>query len=296
MTGSELRLSEAVPLGTAFVQEICRNNGIPALFIKGPAATILGVRPSHPSTDIDVLVRRKDMDITVTLLATMGWTIRGEGWEEFYSSHSVTLFHDQWPCDIDIHYRFPGMSSSEHAFNVLYAERQSVVLAGRHIDVPGPLGSICFQALHALRNPWLPAQKGNFHFLVNKQAVPDLEIMLDFTQQIGALAAMRPYFNSVYPSAESIVWPRPSREWIARTTARTRGSIRLMELIDAPWNDKYQILKRQLSPSKGTTIGLELVDLDRSPFLIKIGVRIMKISNFTREAIHYLRTRNRSAK
>lgn len=296
MTTSELRISEAVPLGTAFLQELCRSNGIPALFLKGPAATILGVRPGQPSTDIDVLVRKIDMDKTVGLLGTLGWKLRGEGWEEFYSSHSVTLFHSQWPCDIDIHYRFPGISSTARAFDVLYSERQSVPLAGRDVDVPGPLGSVCFQALHALRNPWIPSQKFNFNFLVNEAPAPVFDSLLAFCQEIDALAAMEPYFTSVYTMPESFVWPRPSREWIARTTAKTRGSIRLMELIDAPWQEKYQILKRQFIPSSGTTLEFQPPISGRSSFIDRIKDRVVKIISFTRETAQYLCNRKTSAK
>ncbi|ALO67776.1 hypothetical protein AS189_16435 [Arthrobacter alpinus] len=296
MTTSELRLSEAVPLGTAFLQELCRNNGIPALFLKGPAATILGFRPGQPSTDIDVLVRKKDKDKAVALLGTMGWNLRGEGWEEFYSSHSVTLFHSQWPCDIDIHYRFPGMSSTAHAFDVLYSERQSVPLGGRDIDVPGPLGSVCFQALHALRNPWISSQKFNFTFLVNEAPAPAFDSLLAFSQEIDALAAMKPYFTAVYTMPDSFAWPRPSREWLARTTAKTRGSIRLMELIDAPWHEKIQILKRQFTPSSGTTLEFQTPISGTSSLLDRLKDCLVTITSFTRETVQYLCNRRTSTK
>lgn len=296
MTETQLRLSEAVPLGTVMIQELCRNHRIRALFLKGPAATILGVRPAVPSSDIDVLVLKSDMEATVALLQANGWAIRGEGWDEYYSSHSITMFHTMWPCDIDIHYRFPGIANTaSEAFEVLYAERQPVILAGHAVEVPGPLGAVCIQALHALRNPWIRAQQESFKFLLEEVPAPDKESLLAFARELQALAAMKPYFTSAYPMPADYPWPRPSLEWIARTTARTRGSIRLMELIDAPWRDKFRIFARQLVPTAGTTIDTGVGPLEKQTPTERIRVNLASAASSVRETVEYLKKRNGQA-
>lgn len=250
---SDLQLNEAVLLGTAFIQHQCRQEQIPVLFLKGPTATVLGARPRGPSTDIDILVRPRDQRRISDLLKSKGWLVRGEDWDEYYSSHSLTMFHPTWPCDIDIHHRFPGIdSNAEAAFHTLYEERSSVPIAGIAIDVPGWAGTICIQALHALRNPRLVKNKASLDHLVDHYQNSNDSTILDFSLSIGALAAMRPFMDRILELPAEYNWPKPSNEWLARTTARTRGSIRFMELVDAPLRFKLTIISRFFHRSNKT--------------------------------------------
>ncbi|AAT89622.1 hypothetical protein Lxx18920 [Leifsonia xyli subsp. xyli str. CTCB07] len=102
-------LSAAVPLAHALVREVAERNGIRILFVKGPVLAAQGLRAPRVSVDVDVWADPARFDDLIAALREFGWTRRAESrsWQLFIT-HSVTLVRSGWPCDIDVHDRFPG--------------------------------------------------------------------------------------------------------------------------------------------------------------------------------------------
>ena len=86
------------------------------LFIKGPTAVLMGARPPRPSSDVDVLCEPGGMEKLGAALEACGWRRRVPESAKphfvyaakYLFEHSVHYIHDEWPCDLDIHYNFPG--------------------------------------------------------------------------------------------------------------------------------------------------------------------------------------------
>ena len=162
---AELRMSEAVPLAHALVARLAELEGVRILFIKGPTAVALGARPPRPSTDVDVLCEAGGLERLGPALERCRWRRRvpeGAGQELKYAArylfeHSVHFIHDEWPCDLDIHYNFPGfLAPDEVVFEELWRRRTSVEVAHWPVPCADLLGQSAIVALHGLRDPESP--------------------------------------------------------------------------------------------------------------------------------------------
>lgn len=144
-----LQQNEAVLLATSLVDYVAASAGLPVLFIKGPGATMMGLRENHISADVDVLVHPEQLDRIVGLLRARGWLERPSGASVVRQySHSRTLYHPQWNSDIDMHDRFPGMEAPPGStFDALWRDRQYLVMAARSVAVPSNPAAVIFQAL-----------------------------------------------------------------------------------------------------------------------------------------------------
>ena len=151
----ELALAEAVPLAHALVARAARDHDVRVLFIKGPVAAEQGLRPRRPSVDVDVLVDPMRRGLLAAVLDDLGWVD-----ENPYLSptvlpqHSLTHRHHSWPCELDLHDRFPGFFADPQAvFEALWARRTTVRVAGQDIPAPDRAGHALVLALHSLRDP-----------------------------------------------------------------------------------------------------------------------------------------------
>lgn len=84
----------------------------------------------------------------------LGWHSRLGRFDSYpFPHHSVTVIHEAWPCDIDVHHRFPGfLSSPGPVFDALWARRVSIPMAGQHIDIPDFSSSVLIMVLHSARS------------------------------------------------------------------------------------------------------------------------------------------------
>ncbi len=105
-----LHQDEAVLLATALVDHVAASAGLPVLFIKGPAATMMGLRENHVSADVDVLVRPEDLDRIVELLGARGWLERPSGCG---SRSPVLALPDPVPSAMELRYRRPRQISRD---------------------------------------------------------------------------------------------------------------------------------------------------------------------------------------
>lgn len=139
----KLHTAEAIELGHAWLQDIARSRDVRVLFIKGPVLHWYGLRPGRQSADIDILVEPERFDVMMSALQTAGWAERpGDPPLPGVTTHSRTLIHAEWPCDIDLHFRFPGfLAPPSHAFDALWETRRKALLGHKPCDVPSRSGA-----------------------------------------------------------------------------------------------------------------------------------------------------------
>lgn len=248
---AQLSISEAVLLGHALVSRIADGLGIRAFFIKGPASVVQGLRQPKTSADVDVFVDPARLEQLLHGLRERGWRERlVDPDSRTFPKHSVTLDHPDWPCCVDVHFRFPGMEKAPaECFDVMWASTESLELAGQSVRVPSKALGILILALHALRAPQVPACRQELEFLadISNRGSHALAI-LDVAMATGSLAAMRPFLEDLLLDASAPEWPDPSVEWRNRLMAREPGSARLVAIVQAPWREKPGMLWRAMFP------------------------------------------------
>lgn len=153
-----LPMADGILLGYALVADILRRNRARGLFIKGPALVALGIAKKRVSTDVDVLTAPGDFEFLISELESRGWEARPTSYApRFFPIHSVSLFHPNWPCDIDVHRHYPGVFVDPAiAFERLWDERATVQVGGNSLFAAGPVGMSLVVALHAARDPERP--------------------------------------------------------------------------------------------------------------------------------------------
>ncbi|MGP4031772.1 nucleotidyltransferase family protein [Pseudarthrobacter sp. 1C304] len=249
-----LHQDEGVLLATALVNHVAASAGIPALFIKGPAAGMMGLRDNHVSADVDVLVRPEDLHTMCRLLGARGWLERPSGVSVVRRySHSRTLYHPHWNCDIDVHDRFPGMEApAEEAFATLWRDRQTLVMAGRSVPVPSLPAAVIFQALHSLRAMDDARHQREYSGLLQRVDAAMHQQITGLSTELQATAALQPLLDDLGmeepPNRSEFV----SQEWRHRTAVQGTGTAYLAALLDSPWRAKPQILVRAIFPSRNT--------------------------------------------
>ncbi|MGX5714875.1 nucleotidyltransferase family protein [Arthrobacter sp. MAHUQ-56] len=258
---SLLGIPEGVLLGHALVQRVADTLGIRSFFIKGPASVVQGLRQPKTSTDVDVFVEPADLDQLLHGLRERGWLERPvDPDSRTFPKHSVTLHHPEWPCCIDVHFRFPGMEeSAADCFDVMWENIEILELAGQELRVPSkPLG-ILVLALHALRAPHLPASGRDLDHLghVTKEQSHVSSIM-DIAASTGSLAALRPFVEPLLPVDTVVIWPEPSDEWRNRIASKEPGSARLIAILQAPWVDRPHLILRAVFPSPESLLSRNL--------------------------------------
>ncbi|WP_426228572.1 nucleotidyltransferase family protein [Pseudarthrobacter sp. DSP2-3-2b1] len=250
---TQLSIPEAVLLGHALVSRVADSLGIRAFFIKGPASVLQGLRLPKVSADVDVFVAPADLEAMVGGLKERGWRERPVDPDSTtFPKHSVTVDHPEWPCCIDVHFRFPGMENDPaDAYERMWANTEDLEVAGQNVRVPAkPLG-ILILALHSLRSTQLPACRQELEFLAEvTKKDSHAGAILDISAATGSLAAIRPFLEDLLPEAEAetVDWPEASTEWRNRLMAREPGSARLIALAQAPLKDKPRMLFRAVLP------------------------------------------------
>ncbi len=173
--------------------------GVRALVVKGLVASHHGIREERVSADADVLVEPRRYGEYRAALEALGWRERPEPQTyEALLDHSATMVHDQWPCDIDVHWTFPGfLTSREDLFDVLWARRIAVTFAGSRAQAADRSTSILVATLHALRTPSQTTRHGREVRHLVESVIPALssverEDLLDLARDTGCIDTARP--------------------------------------------------------------------------------------------------------
>ncbi|MGO4186369.1 nucleotidyltransferase family protein [Pseudarthrobacter sp. TAF60_1] len=249
---TQLSIPEGVILGHALVSRVADSLGIRAFFIKGPASVVQGLRLPKTSGDVDVFVHPGELELILRGLRERGWRERPVDPDSTtFPKHSVTVDHPEWPCCIDVHFRFPGMETApDDCFRVMWANTENLELAGQVVRVPSKALGILILALHALRSPHLPDCRQELEFLADLTERESLAAaVLDVSTSTGALAAMRPFLEGLLPQTVTVDWPEPSTEWLNRLMAKEPGSARLIAIAQAPLLEKPGMLFRAVFPA-----------------------------------------------
>lgn len=255
---AQLSISEGVLLGHAMVSRLAGSLGIRAFFIKGPASVVQGLRQPKTSADVDVFVDPAGLEGLLQGLRERGWGERPvDPDSRTFPRHSVTVDHPEWPCCIDVHFRFPGMENpADRCFEVMWASTEDLELAGQAVRVPSKALGILILALHGFRPPLLPACRQELEFLAAlTERDSNASAVLEFATATGSLAAVRPFLEGLLPASAAVTWPRPSAEWSNRLMAKEPGSARLLAIAQGPWREKPQMLWRAVFPRPEVFLG-----------------------------------------
>jgi hypothetical protein len=259
MDQTALATDEAVLLAHALVARVAAHAGVRILFIKGPTAVALGARPDRPSSDVDVLVDPAAFEDLCAGLTACGWELRTpigllRHAADLAFDHSAHLIHAAWPCDLDVHYLFPGfLAPPAEVFEALWERRTEVEVAGRAVPTADLLGQLLVVGLHGLRNPEAALSRADLDHVAARLR----ELGPEEREALSALAEQ----TGSDESADALLVPAGAASRRATRVSSDRlvdwrmrqsglGSAWLAELRRAPWPDKPATLRRALLPPR----------------------------------------------
>lgn len=153
MEGAQIPRSARVSLCHAAVECIAADAGVRLLHIKGHSLAAQLRRPGRESTDVDVLAHPGELTRLISRLHAHGFSAVDSFVTSSPFAHSTSFVHDQWG-HLDLHRHLPGISlPPEEAFDRLWADRGSAVIAGHSVAVPSIDAQALVLLLHAARNP-----------------------------------------------------------------------------------------------------------------------------------------------
>jgi hypothetical protein len=230
----------AVALAGSLAAFVASQAGIRLLIVKGPVLAEQGLRAPRWYADVDVWVAPADVQAFVQLLTDRGWHERGPSWFlERVGTHSVTLINDNWPCDIDVHMRFPGLFADDDViFEELWRTRGRMQLAGRDVEVTGRPASAVILALHSIRQIWDPSRLSELEGLVERARGDDelIEGIRDFAAVAGANETLAQFFERLgtRPKAGHVARTAQLRTWNNRRAHHSRTGLWIDYLTRVP--------------------------------------------------------------
>ncbi|MEO6412236.1 MAG: nucleotidyltransferase family protein [Pedococcus sp.] len=270
MATTTLHQPEAVLLAHALVARLAEEAGARILFIKGPTAIALGVRPDRPSTDVDVLTDRGGFVALCAALGGCGWQRRNTDTglrlaADLAFEHSAHFIHAEWPCDLDVHYSFPGFLAPEAVvFEALWATHTTVEVAGCVVPSPSVAGQALVVALHALRDPSRATSQQDLGHVTT--AVDNLDDqqrreLIGLALETGAADTAEPILlrAGASPSPHT---PSPLlRSWMLRQRySEAAGSLWIEQFSRATWRERPRVLMRAAVPRREVLLSSHLVD------------------------------------
>lgn len=165
---------EAVELGYVLALKLAESHGIRAMAIKGPVARSHGVRPpGDRSIDVDVWVDPASWDTYCALLRRAGWEIGVlHRSASILPIHSDAFVHPLWPCEIDVHHRFPGfLAEPQLVFDILWERRAPSLIAGVQLVSCDRPSSVLIELLHHLRGG--PQRRPRLAWLIDRLGTLD---------------------------------------------------------------------------------------------------------------------------
>ncbi|MEJ3404870.1 nucleotidyltransferase family protein [Rathayibacter sp. YIM 133350] len=254
-----LRTGEAVELGHALIERTAADACVRVLFIKGPSLAFHGLREARASADVDVLVSPSDEDALLSPLRSAGWHERPYGThDKEFVTHSVTLIHEGWPCDLDVHRAFPGfLADAGEVFDALWERRVVLTQANHEIAVPDRAASILILALHSLRGSVKIARHATeLDGLVERlRGMTDAERddLVELARRTGCRATLAPFFERIGAplGAGEIDWDDPAYVlWRKRVESGSIVAHFWLELVGRlPWHRVPRETLRAFWPS-----------------------------------------------
>jgi hypothetical protein len=271
MEQTALTTDEAVLLAHGLVQRLADSVGARVMFVKGPTAVAVGARPPRPSSDVDVLVDPASFDTLCAAIEGLGWLRRHPALPvpraaDLAFDHSAHFIHQLWPCDLDLHYLFPGfLADPSTVFQALWAARTEVAVAGVPVNTPDLAGQALVVGLHALRDLDRPGSEEDLAHLARvlpsslddagRAALAQLAVdtgAQDSAREVLAGAGLAPK-PSAKASPELRAWQ------LRKQFGTTSGSLWLVELTRAPWRQRARVLAHAILPPREVLLSSHLV-------------------------------------
>lgn len=262
----ELPLVDAVELAAAWAAALAERLGIRLLVIKGDTLARHGLRDPRVPADVDVLVDPAAFDRYCAAIRAAGWAERPVPRINQRAAHSVTYVHEGWPCDIDVHHRYPGFLAEPSAvFEELWRRRDAQPFA--HVTVPTPdrVSSLVIMALHALRDGAVndrhraELDRARSATLTNAERVE----LADLARATGCAGPLHDVLTGL--GVHIPVEDSPElREWRARVASGSRGAYPWLLLWrEASWARRPRILFRALWPTRSDMLAARPETPDR---------------------------------
>jgi hypothetical protein len=175
-----------IEMAHAHLQWVATAEHVPLLHIKGAALDDRLRFSGREGSDADVLVRASDADRFVGALEGYDWHLTSHFRNGSSFEHAATLRHPElgWA---DVHRYNPGFDlDADEAFEVLWADRHPITLAGRPCDVPSVPAQALVLLLHAARSPHSGRSEADIE---NAWVAADPELRRDVTLLVERLDA-----------------------------------------------------------------------------------------------------------
>lgn len=237
---------EAIRLAHTLVAKAAEASGARALVIKGVVASAHGLRADRTPADVDLLVEPGGLTTFTQKLQEWGWHDRYGGYGDFpATSHSVTLLHDGWPCDIDAHRHYPGfLAPAQQVFDALWERRQILTVADRLVPMADWASSVAIMALHSARStPDNPRHTDELRCLIDASTSWTMQqrgSLVALARKTGCVQSLDVFWNLIgvatHNAAESVA-ADDLAEWIRTLDGRVPGTrVWLRYLRDGGWS------------------------------------------------------------
>lgn len=282
-----LDLQDACPLAAAWICELGRRYEIRLLLIKGQSLAHHGLRTPRLSTDVDVLADPHRFNELCAALEAAGWrqrTVTEVG--SMWAGHSLTYFHDRWPCDIDVHRYFPGfLADAAATFEKLWDSRESMPIANRPAPIPSRAASLLIAGLHQLRDGQSRIDEIEYRNLAGTQiSENERRDLIELAVATGAVEPARSFLHQLGVSDKELPRSQDSdalRAWRARIDADASGIYFWALLLkQTPKRRRLGVLVRALWPPPDTLRANHPSARDTS--LSRITLRLSRFPNGVR--------------
>lgn len=226
-----LQLAEATELCYALVQHLAARQGIRVLMIKGPSLERHGLRAHRTSSDVDVLVEpTRNIGLALSLRRS-GWVERESTiWNAQIATHAKSYWHPAWPCDIDVHTRFPGfMAPALTVFDELWARRITMRFAHVPCFVPDRPSSALMLALHSLRgSARQPRHAAELTHLIERvrQDPGDVAALMYLAESTACISSVGQFLEAVGVDLTDLTdtaSDKSKRDWVAHVSGAESG-------------------------------------------------------------------------
>ena len=258
----------------ALLTRLAEIEGVRILFIKGPTAVQMGARPPRPTSDVDLLCEPGGMARLGTALESCGWRRRDaqsakpqfKYAAKYLFDHSHHYIHDEWPCDLDIHYNFPGFfAPPDVVFDALWNRRSTAEVAHWRVPCADFVGQAAIVGLHALRDPGVARNELDLdHLETRLRQIGAGDDLTDLAEITGASETLKPLLARADGRAPHPEWSDPEQldQWRVRTRSAVTdasyvATTWLLELLEAPWRARVSIARRAVFPPRSTLVKAE---------------------------------------
>ena len=225
----------------ALAARVAQQFGARCLVIKGPTLHAQGLRERTHSGDVDLLVEPARVDEFVEAMSAWGWRLRSNPMRDTLLPHSHTLVPQAWGCEIDAHFRIPGIAAQpSEAFEVLWRQTVEQTFAGVRGFTLNPAAHALIQALTLARpapgGRLQPLHDGAVEVLRRGGTANTLRLAVD----LRAHGALQNELRAVFTADEGPAEPPPNDwVWLSQPNpARVYAQV----VKATPWRQKPSVL------------------------------------------------------